>query len=240
MERDAGLPWERANRRTWIQMYMVGAAQVKLNSCARMNRALLTLIGSLVDPMADPAGCERLQPFLESEPVWMPAEGRFEPLLQRDFLQIFEASGTEELIFVPEFPLSDPAVRLPVAQLSDHSIPFPGCGTLLAPDASFLFTVDWDSFFTLFYGPRSFAADAARRLHLEGSSLRQTPTTPGGITRWAAPQSRSHPKIGRRRDDCVRAKLLVRDFKMRVRRLVIRVPESDPPTNYCFSRSICS
>ncbi len=144
------------------------AAKAGINCCARMNQALLTSIGSLADPVADPAGRDGLQRFLETNPVWMPVEGRFEPLLQRDVLQIFATSGIEELVFVPEFPQSDPVVRLAVGGLADGTIPFPGCGTLLAPDASFLFTVDWDSFFTLFYGWRSFIADAARKLNLEG------------------------------------------------------------------------
>lgn len=143
-------------------------AHVELNSCAHMNQALLTSIGSLSDYMADPAGCERLRTFLENKPIWMPAEGRFEPLLWSCFLQIFALAGMEELVFVPEFPHSDPVVRLSIAGLSDGSIPFPTCGTLLAPDDSFLFTVDWDSFFTLFYGRRSSVREAVRKLNLEG------------------------------------------------------------------------
>ena len=64
-------------------------------------------------------------------------------------------------------------VRLAIAGLRDgtNSIPegqFPARGTLLAPDHSFLFTVDWDSFFTLFYGSRSFVARVAAGLNLEG------------------------------------------------------------------------
>ena len=144
------------------------ATATGLASCARMNQALLTSIGSLTGDLADPSGPDTLANFLESQPIWMPVEGRFEPLLQSDFLRIFAESGAEELLFVPEFPNSDPVVRLAVDGLSDGSIPFPPCGTLVAPDASFLFTVDWDSFFTLFYGPRAFVADAARRLGLEG------------------------------------------------------------------------
>jgi hypothetical protein len=143
-------------------------ACAELNSCAQINRALLTSIGSLADYMADPAGCDALRNLLERESIWMPTEGRFEPLLQPDFLQIFATAGFEELIFVPEFPHSDPAVRLSIAGLTEGSIPFPSCGTLLAPDASFLFTVDWDSFFALFYGRRSFIRATARRLKLEG------------------------------------------------------------------------
>jgi len=142
--------------------------QTGLGSCARINQALLTASGSLKGDLADRTGCETLQTFLQANPVWMPAEGRFEPLLQPAFLETFASAGVEKLIFVPEFPGSDPVVRLPIYSLQDGSIPFPACGTLLAPDQSFLFTVDWDSFFTLFYGPRDFVAQTTQRLNLEG------------------------------------------------------------------------
>jgi hypothetical protein len=88
--------------------------------------------------------------------------------LQPDILQIFAASGAEELIFVPETPDSEPVTRLPLKKLVAGTIPFPSCGTLLAPDGTFLFTVDWDSFFTLLYGPRAMIAEAAQALGLEG------------------------------------------------------------------------
>jgi hypothetical protein len=149
------------------------AAVTSLKSCARINQALLTSIGSLDDHVADPAARDELQRFLESQPIWMPVEGRFEPLLQPDFLHVFAEAEAEELIFVPEFPNSDPVVRLGLAVLRDGAIPFhersfPARGTLLAPDHSFLFTVDWDSFFTLFYGTRSFVTRVAAGLNLEG------------------------------------------------------------------------
>ena len=144
------------------------AACTSLKSCARINQALLTSIGSLADHVADPAGRGELQRFLASQPIWMPTEGRFEPLLQPDFLHVFAEAGAEELIFVPEFPNSDPVVRLPLGELRNGAIPFPARGTLLASDHSFLFTVDWDSFFTLFYGARSFVARVAAGLNLAG------------------------------------------------------------------------
>jgi hypothetical protein len=133
-----------------------------------MNLALLTSTGGIAGDLADPSGRYLLRLFLEKQPVWMPVEGRFEPLLQPDFLQIFRETGAEEIVFVPEFPNAEPVLRLSVAGLSGGTIPFPTCGTLVAPDASFLLTVDWDSFFTLFYGRRAFVADIARRLKLEG------------------------------------------------------------------------
>lgn len=141
---------------------------MKLRSCARTNQALLTSIGSLTEYLADVPGRDALQDFLESRPVWMPTEGRFEPLLRPDFLEAFTAGGADELVYVPEFPDCDPVVRLSINELKDGATPFPDCGTLLAPDASYLFTVDWDSFFTLFYGPRAFVAEMARKLDLEG------------------------------------------------------------------------
>jgi len=148
----------------WAQV----SAQTGLTSCARINQALLTSIGSLAGHLADPQASDTLQSFLENQPVWMPTEGRFEPLLQSDILQVFAYANVYELIFVPEFPQSDPVVRLSASGLRAGDIPFPSCGTLLAPDASFLFTVDWDSFFTLFYGRRAFIAHSAHSLNLEG------------------------------------------------------------------------
>jgi hypothetical protein len=146
----------RGEKVSWTKV----AARTSLKSCARINQALLTSIGSLDDHIADPAARGDLQHFLESQPIWMPTEGRFEPLLQPDFLHVFAEAEAEELIFVPEFPNSDPVVRLALADLSHGTnlipeSPFPARGTLLAPDHSFLFTVDWDSFFTLFYGAAS-------------------------------------------------------------------------------------
>ena len=155
---------ERGGKYPWSEV----AARTHLSSCARINQALLTSIGSLADPLADPAASGALQTFLQSQPIWMPVEGRFEPLLRLDILRVFAQAATPELIFVPEFPNSNPVVTLPIASLRNGSIPFPARGTLLAPDHSFLFTVDWDSFFTPFYGSCAFIARVASALNLEG------------------------------------------------------------------------
>ena len=151
-----------------------------LNSCARVNQALLTSIGAITNHLADPAGCNELRNYLEAQPIWMPVEGRFEPLLQPDILRIFAGAGMSEMVFVPEFLNSDPVARLPLADLREEAAKFsagafPARGTLLAPDQSFLLTVDWDSFFTLFYGSRAFVTRAAAALKLEGFFA--TPTT---------------------------------------------------------------
>jgi len=148
--------------------WMEVGRQTGLNSCARVNQALLTATGSLTGDLADTDGKNAMRRFLQLHPIWMPAQGRFEPLLQGNLLRVFSASGCDCVVHVPEFPEREPAVRLPLEDLQDCRSPFPTGGTLLAEDLSFLFTVDWDSFFTLFYGSRSFVLQMARELHLEG------------------------------------------------------------------------
>jgi hypothetical protein len=151
------------------------AAHTGLSACAKLNQALLTTTGSIAQELSDFSAATALQRFLQSESVWMPVQGRFEPLLQMDILAAFAAAGQRELIFVPDFPHVDPIQLLNASKLRNRTEVFPSRGTLLAPDESFLLTVDWDSFFTLFYGPRAFVTEVARKQNLEGFFA--TPTT---------------------------------------------------------------
>ncbi len=160
----------RGTKCTWGEV----AVHTDLRSCARLNQALLTSIRSIGEDLCDFKASAALCGFLESEPVWMPSEGRFEPLLEADFLSAFEAAGQKELIFVPEFPAVDAVQRLEVRKLRSREVPFPARGSLLAPDSLFLFTVDWDSFFTLFYGPREFVTEVVGRCGMEGFFAGQT------------------------------------------------------------------
>jgi hypothetical protein len=139
-----------------------------IRNCAAMSQALLTSIGSIDEFLHDRDSASRLQRFLQQSPIWMPTEGRFEPLLQADLLATFRTAGHSELIHVPEFPDREPVESIPIDALLQNQEKIPERGTLLAPDASFLFTVDWDSFFTLFYGPREFIRQIARSRNLEG------------------------------------------------------------------------
>jgi hypothetical protein len=151
-------------RCTWAHV----ASKTGLGNCAKLNQALLTSIRSINEDLCDYAANNTLQRFLESESTWMPSEGRFEPLLHADLLNTFASAGQQELIFIPEFPTIDPIHPISIHELRSGQTPFPSRGTLAAPDRSFLLTVDWDSFFTLFYGPRAFIAETARRYNLEG------------------------------------------------------------------------
>jgi hypothetical protein len=156
---------------TWAHV----AAQTGLSTIAKLNHALLTSIRSVNDEFCDFSASIALQSFLESASVWMPGEGRFELLLQNDFLAVFETAGHNELIFVPEFPAIDPVQHIDLRKLASRQVAFPSRGSLVAPDASFLLTVDWDSFFTLFYGPYEFLAQMVGQRQLEGFFA--TPTT---------------------------------------------------------------
>ncbi len=148
----------------WSEVY----TQTNLNSCAKLNHALLSSIGSIAEELTDFEARSRLISYLELESVWMPTEGRFEPLLQMDLLAAFESAGSDKLIFVPEFPEVDEVRAVDVAQLKNRDVPFPTRGSLMPANTSFLFTVDWDSIFTVFYGPRQFVTDVARQRNLEG------------------------------------------------------------------------
>ena len=156
---------------TWADV----AGKARLGTCAKLNQALLTSIGSIDEDLRDYAASSALTSFLESQPIWMPTEGRFEPLLHTDFLDAFEAAGRGELVFVPEFPATDAIKRFSVQGLKRREQAFPNRGTLTAIDESFVLTVDWDSFFTLFYGPREFVTEVVHRNSLEGFFA--TPTT---------------------------------------------------------------
>jgi len=156
---------------TWAHV----AAETGLSTFAKLNHALLTSIRSLKDEYCDFTAGNALQRFLGFNSIWMPAEGRFEALLQDDFLSAFESATYKELIFVPEFPKVDPIQRFNVESLATRAAPFPSRGSLVAEDASFLLTVDWDSFFTLFYGPHEFLTHVVHLQQLEGFFA--TPTT---------------------------------------------------------------
>ena len=171
------LPTEMANNNDLPFEQMVAHAQpcpwayvakeTGLGSLAKVNHALLTLYGSLKEEFCDLSASETLESFLKRESFWEPRNGGFDALISSEFSEIFRSSGTDEVIYVPEL---DPAQRLKVSDLK-HSIA-PGlvwfAGTLLHPGYELLFTVDWDSFFTLFYGSDVFLHEVVQKHSLEG------------------------------------------------------------------------
>lgn len=161
------LPFEQmmthAQKRSWAY----AAEKTGLGSVVKVNHALLTLYRSLKEEYCDSSASEVLESFLKAHSVWEPCKGRFDAFLSHELSEIFRLAGTDEIIWAREF---DPAKRLKISELQRSIAPgmiwYPG--TLLHPRHEFLLTVEWDSFFTLFYGPHTFLDGAVQKHGLEG------------------------------------------------------------------------
>ena len=79
-------------------------AHVELNSCAHMNQALLTSIGSLTGYLADPPGAKAAD--FPREPANLDAtEGRFEPLLVMTSFRSLHWPAWKNSSSFPSFPI---------------------------------------------------------------------------------------------------------------------------------------
>ncbi len=137
----------------------------------RLNQALLTTIGALRTEFQDVETAKRLEAWLEASPVWPPAEGCFEELLEPDILAAFRRAGDREVHWVAEF--GDRTKRCALEDLerdgSVHALMGPlDRGGLFPPSRRYLFVVDWDSFFTLFCGPQPFVRSIVTERSLDG------------------------------------------------------------------------
>ena len=153
------------------------AMEANLQTYCEVNHGLLSLILALKDEFQNESAANAIRKVIDPDrSVWIPAAGCFPALLQPDILSAFEAAHSDEMVYVPEFPDAHPIQTLKITDLGNFGrATFPYRGTLLPADESFLFTVDWDSFFTLLYGPRSFVTKFVESPHPEGFFL--TPST---------------------------------------------------------------
>lgn len=122
-----------------------------------LDRALRTNIHGLRDDLADSASTERLLRYCDREALFLPTEGRFEPVMQSALIQMFARAGHCEIIAGDEFgneerlvDLSALAGKKPWVGVED--VPAYGARRLFAPDRSLLAWVHWDSFYTLILG----------------------------------------------------------------------------------------
>ncbi len=146
------------------------AVAANIGTYSEVNHGLLSLIHALKEKFQNGEAGAATERILEKPGcIWMPSEGGFPYLIRQDIISAFESAGANEIVFIPEFPELDPVQHLNIADLyqSDRGN-FPERGTMLPPDKLFLFTVDWDSFFTLLYGPLAFVSELVRRRQLEG------------------------------------------------------------------------
>ena len=104
--------------------------------------------------------------------IELPDGGQFATLLTPDIIAAFVASKAKEVVYIPEFVGMDPIERIALSEFVPRKDSyFPYRGTVTPLNNSFLFTVDWESPFTLFYGKRDFVESIVMERDLEGFFL---------------------------------------------------------------------
>ena len=126
------------------------------NHC-ELNRALLTHISALNPNYSDVTGAKRLVDYCTEEKIFLPTEGRFQPLMEHALVDLFERTGFDNVVAGDEFGEEERLVSLSTlkanATWSDNPI-LPSSASmrrLLAPDHSLFAWVHWDSFFTVIF-----------------------------------------------------------------------------------------
>jgi len=157
--------WETAQRITWAEV----ADQSGLGSREEVGTALLALIGALREP--HPEKVAALVRYCEQTRTFPPAEGRFEELHLRPFLDLLGRAGSSAVLFQEEFD-NEPVLSLTFAEAADR----PWRGSLYSPDKSVLIVVDWDSYFTLVAGNRELLEPWIRDHAVDGFFADETTT----------------------------------------------------------------
>ncbi len=147
-----GLAKQSGCQVTWKQL----GSQVGLDTLGAVNRALCTSIGSLRAEFADPDGARRLARYCDTHAVFIPSDGRFQPVMQRAIARLFRESGVNMVEAAAEFDETGrqllPATLDADGPWDDETGVPKNTTRLFATDRSLLVTVEWDSFFTLICG----------------------------------------------------------------------------------------
>ena len=158
----------KVNHSAAEQTWAFVTAHTHLKTYPRLNQALLTSIRALREEFCDFPASAELELFLKERALWEPTNGSFESAVINPLLSAFISEGMEELIFIPELADPESVERLSIGALLQGIQPLHFAGSLVAPDSSFLLTVDWDSYFTLFFGPRDQVSRLVEQNDLEG------------------------------------------------------------------------
>ncbi len=142
---------QSASRVRWCEMQ----ARSGIPDAKLLNQALLTAIGALNERYTRPDLYQQLMTACERDDIFMPGEGLFEPTMDRDIVRAFQLAGYEYATFGDEF--AEDAVVKPLAPFATNSTTIRDVWltdnimtrNLYSPDKRLLFTVDWDSFYTL-------------------------------------------------------------------------------------------
>lgn len=157
---------------TWADI----AREVGMTGPAKLNHALLTMVGALKQP--DQSARDALVSHARRQALFLPTEGAMQPLLLPALRRWFEGLGQNEVIVQPEFDI-DPNSVIPVEQIEGRSDRV----SLYDHGRTSLAVVDWDSFFTLIAGPRQALQDWVRTENLDGFFADKTT----GHDWWHAP-----------------------------------------------------
>lgn len=131
--------------------------QVDFTDHCELDQALRTSIGGLKHDLADAAKSERLASYCSRHRIFLPTEGRFEPMMQASLATVFKRSGNNSVIVGDEFGDDERLIDtrlLEQVELWDGmaALPTHGVKRLIAPNHSLLAWVHWDSFYTLILG----------------------------------------------------------------------------------------
>lgn len=119
--------------------------------------ALRTHIGGLRQELANVRLTEKLLLYCDREGIFLPTEGRFEPVMQDALMQMFVRAGCREIVAGDEFGDEDRLVDVEALTggrpwVGEEDVPAYGARRLFAPDRSLLAWVHWDSFHTVIFG----------------------------------------------------------------------------------------
>ena len=122
-----------------------------------LDRALRTHIGGLRHDLADPRLTEQLLHHCDREAIFLPTEGRFEPIMQDALMHMFARAGCRRIFAGDEFgdeerPVDVEALTGGRPWVGAEDVPAYGARRLYAPDLSLLAWVHWDSFQTVIFG----------------------------------------------------------------------------------------
>ncbi len=149
-------------------------AACDLDDARHVHRALRTTIGGLRADLADEGSADRLIAFCNGGQIFRPTDSEFQPVMERDLVDLFARAGCDRVVLGDEFgdhdipkPLDFLRGDAPWAGRPDWP-PIWGVRRIYAEDRSMLAIVPWDQFFTVIAMTADRAARAGTERLFEG------------------------------------------------------------------------
>lgn len=125
-----------------------------------------TSIAALKLDYADKAMARLISEYIEPADIWYPNEGEIAPLLVEPIAQYISHNQTDEMLYLAEFEKEPEvlSVKAVIQRCDERWLR----GSLFDVNITRLVTVDWDDFFTVFYGSSSELVSFLEKHPLEG------------------------------------------------------------------------